>query len=383
MLWKLILASLFFVFSLVFIINMNNDNIIIFQWYHDYMNKSDNHDNNHLGNIDKAMDIFTYSAVKDCQDTTEILEIRKHLSNALLFYHDHPINKKEIDMSNDFAYVTVIPTDHKTNSIVNETASAWCQSIRTTHSSYSNFDIVALYSSSSRNIHTEKYKCFDKLLFVDETVTNLFSNYTSVDPSVVSKLWMFSLVQYKRVLFMKHNLAPVRSTVYNYFFKDYYLSDGTDKTIYTPKKLYTQSNMLSPINTNFMTLEPNIDTAVDLLTIYALGKWDVSSGWMCYGPFDFDPVSRMESFEKPFEPSMRYQLNRKKEVHPWRESTWSFDASWSDTGLLFYYHYLLHPETSGVLYELDFDHSVIEYDVRMCNTISSKVYLVMHIFISH
>jgi len=166
---------------------------------------------------------------------------------------------------------------------------------------------------------------------------------------------------------MKHNLAPVRNTVYNYFFKDSYLAgDETDETdIAAPKKLYTQSSMLSPININFMSLEPSIDTAVDLLSIYITSKWDINNGWMCYGSFDFDPASRMESFENPNEPSMQYQLNKKKEVHPWRESVWSFDASWSDTGLLFYYHYLLHPETSGLIYEWDFDHLVLEYDVRL------------------
>jgi hypothetical protein len=296
-----------------------------------------------------------------------IPEIRNHLSNIIFNQLElvklQRTNKEE-EVANDYAYVTII---HETNSIINETASGWCKNMRATHSSYSNFDIVALFSSSSsRNsmIHTEKYKCFDKLLYVDEKVSNFLSNYTSnIDSSVISKLWMFSLVQYKRVIFMKYNLAPVHSTVYDYFFKDYYLAgDGADEDdISTPKKLYTQSSMLSPINTDFMSLEPNIDTAVDLLSIYAVGKWDVNNGWMCYGSFDFDPASRMESFENPNEPSIQYQVNKEKDIYSWKESAWSFDASWSDTGLLFYYNYLLHPESSGVLYELDFDHSVIEY----------------------
>ena len=308
-----------------------------------------------------------------CIVSGNAIKIRKEISDILLLNQYVTTDSQQLEieskMSNDFAYVTVIPIDHETNLVVNETASAWCQSIRTIHSSHShmraNFDIVALFSSPSKTNQAERYKCFDRLLFVHEKVNDyLGSIHTSLDSSVVSKLWIFSLVQYKRIIFMKHNVAPLRINIYNYFFKDYYLAGGSmDKSIYTPKKLYSQSSMLSPINTNFMSLEPNIDTAVDLLSIYALqvGKWDVSRGWMCYGSFDFDPVSHMESFEDPNEPFKQYQLNRKKEVHPWRESAWSFDASWSDTGLLFYYHYLLHPKTSGVLYELDFDHTVIEY----------------------
>lgn len=268
--------------------------------------------------------------------------------------------------TNDFAYVTVVPAGHDLDPIVNETAAAWCQSIRTIHTARSNFDIVAVFSSStsSRNFHTEKYKCFDKLVFVDESVVGYLANlHDSVDMDVVSKLWLFSLVHYKRVIFLKHNLAPVRSNIYNYFFKDYYLTGktGKDRQLNAPKKLYTQSSMLSPINSNFMSLEPNIDTAVELLSIYALRKWDADSGWMCYGSFNFDPVSRMESFESSFEPAMSYQLNKKKQVRPWKDSAWSFDSSWLDTGLLFYYHYLIHSELSGIIYELDFDHSLIEY----------------------
>jgi len=267
--------------------------------------------------------------------------------------------------SNDFAYVTVVPIDYETNSIMNETSSAWCENLRSIHSSRSNFDIVALFptSASKQQSYSQKYKCFDKLMSVDESIHNFFSNYqaSKMDSLVISKLWMFSLVQYKRVIFMKYNIGPVRNNIYNYFFKDYYLNDGTDKSIITPKKLYTQSNDLSPINADFMSLEPSIETAVDLLSIYALGQWNVDIGWMCYGPFDFDPASRMESFEDPNQPFKQYLVNKKKEDHPWREPTWSFDASWSDTGLLFYYHYLLHPESSGLINELDFDHSVIEF----------------------
>jgi hypothetical protein len=272
-----------------------------------------------------------------------------------------PVESSDIP-SNDFAYVTIIPIDHETNSIVNGTASAWCQNLRSIHSSRLNFDIVALFptSPSKQQSYTEQYKCFDKLLFVDESIHRFLGNFQAlkIDSVVIPKLWMFSLVQYKRVIFMKYNIGPVHNN-YNYFFKDYYLNDGTDKSIITPKKLYTQSSELSPINVDFMSLEPSIETAVDLLSIYALGQWDANSGWMCYGPFHFDPASRMESFEDPDQPFKRYLVNRKQEVRPWRESTWSFDASWSDTGLLFYYHYLLHPESSGLINELDILVSII------------------------
>jgi hypothetical protein len=275
-----------------------------------------------------------------------------------------PVETSDIP-SNDFAYITVIPIDHETNSIVSETVLVWCQNLRSIHIDRTNYDIVALFptSPSKQQSYSEQYKCFDKLMSVDESIYNFFSNYqaSKMDSLVISKLWMFSLVQYKRVIFMKYSIGPVRNNIYNYFFKDYYLNDGTDKSIITPKKLYTQSSELSPINADFMSLEPSIETAVDLLSLYALGKWDVNIGWMCYGPFDFDPDSRMESFEDPNESFKQYLVNRKKEVHPWQESTWSFDASWSDTGLLFYYHYLKHPETSGLINEWDFDQSVIEF----------------------
>jgi len=322
------------------------------------------------------------------KNVNELTKIRNKLSSDIKkLQANTPTTTPYGISSNEFAYVTVVavPSElQRSDNTVNisETSSAndWCQSIRTSHDLLANYDIVAIFAySSSSNVNSEKFHCFDKLLFVDESLINDINNMealrpgassssgqVSIDSSVISKLWIFSLVQYKRIIFMKPNLAPVHSAVYNYFFKDYYLTsgDGPDnKNIATPKKMYSQSSKLSPINTDFLSLEPNIDTAVDLLSIYALGKWDVNNGWLCYGPFDFDPLSRMESFEDLLNPTNQqkpYQLNRKKEVHAWREFSWSFDASWSDTGLLFYYHYLKHPESSGLIDEW-FDYSVIEH----------------------
>lgn len=314
-------------------------------------------------------DLFSTKETNDCSDTSDISSIRYDISRLLGYESTNKtVNqyfKEQKAIKNDFAYITIIPSSHDLDPTVNATASAWCQSIRTIHTARSNFDIIALFSSPSINFHTGKYKCFDKLIFVDENVKTYMSTLRDpLDMDVVSKAWLFSLVQYKRIIYLKHNIAPIRSNIYNYFFKDYYLPNKKERiySVAAPKKVYTQSSKLSPMSTNFMSLEPSVDTAAELLSIYGLGKWNTENGWMCYGAFDFDPVPQMESFENPNEPSIQYQLTQKKKViQPWHQSSWTFESSWSDTGLIFYYHYLKHPDTSGIINELDFDHSLIEY----------------------
>lgn len=341
-----------FIFAAYFVINHLSRNLLL-------------KPNSIQENPPENFSIFHDADTKPCRISADIDKVRSELL-AMITGHSNAVSTSK----NDFAYITIIPVTNSVDPIVNETASAWCQSIRTIHSLRSNYDIVALFPSRTLNFHLEKFKCFDKLMFVDEVVKAYIGNrHASIDISVISKAWLFSLVQYKRIIFMKYNLAPVRSNIYNYFFKDYYLTDtghhvdGRKKeSMVAPKKLYTQSSLLSPINSDFMSLEPDVNTAVELLSIYTVSQWNVNTGWNCYGSFDFDPLSRMESFEDPNEPSKQYQFNRKKDVRPWHQSLWSFDSSWSDTGLIFYYQYLMsHPEMSGIIYELDFDHSLIEY----------------------
>jgi len=208
MAWKLLLlSSILLVAAFLFITNKK-----LFVFHHDNdMKSSDKIITVQEEKEETMMATFTKNNIdiNDCnnRDIKMIPEIRNHLSNMIFNQLElvklQRTNKEE-EVANDYAYVTII---HETNSITNETASGWCKNMRATHSSYSNFDIVALFSSSSsRNsmIHAAKYECFDKLLYVDKKVNDFLSNYTSnIDSSVISKLWMFSLVQYKRVIFMK------------------------------------------------------------------------------------------------------------------------------------------------------------------------------------
>lgn len=382
MLWKLFIYFSLLLVTFFLINNKFFSSFISFWKHHPVTNIFNGHSEILSPSIqDSFEDYFSSKTTSDCSNIGDIAKIRNDLSRLFDVISVESKNNgpggihqyfKSDHGTNDFAYVTIIPASYDVDPIVNETAAAWCQSIRTIHSARSNFDIVALFPSQSIKFHPEKFKCFDKLLFVNKTLSAYMqSARDSVDISVISKAWLFSLVQYKRIIYLKHNLAPVRSNIYNYFFKDYYLAEGDTKIAYhttIPKKLYTQSSVLSPINSNFMSLEPSIDTAIELLSIYAIGKWDVNNGWMCYGAFDFDPVSHMESFEDLNEPAMQYQLHRKADVHPWHQSNWLFDSTWSDTGLLFYYHYLQNPKTSGIIYELDFDHSLIEYVSRVLDS---------------
>ena len=77
------------------------------------------------------------------------------------------------------------------------------------------------------------------------------------------------------------------------------------------------------------------------------GAWDNSTGWMNYGPYDFDPKAAMAASEKPShyvnssgKHAFLSQLPQPALTNV-RDQSWSFYCGWSDQGAIFYYHFLL------------------------------------------